>query len=135
MKKRRAQKTFACNNNNNNNACIPELRAAPPAPGLNLPPLVEIGGRDLGPADSVSRASSWRRRRCRGIFCPTRKEIHRTRRSARARSAAATSGGPPPILYLARALGDGVGAGRFCPHREEVGATKPGCGSKRTVNR
>ena len=111
MKKRRAQKTFACNNNNNNNACIPELRAAPPAPGFYLPSLVgdrrprprarrfcisrellatasvpwdflsherrnppdlakrarAIGGRDLGrpPADSVSRASSWRRRRCR----------------------------------------------------------------------
>ena len=95
--------------------------------GLYLPPLVEIGGRDLGPADSVSRASSWRRRWCREIFCPTRKEIHRTRRSARARSAAATSGGPPPILYLARALGDGVGAvGFFWSHREKHGVNKTG---------
>ena len=90
MKKRRAQKTFACNNNNNNNACIPELRAAPPAPGLNLPPLVVIG-------------------------------------------AAATSG--PPILYLARALGDGVGAvGFFWSRREKHGVTEPGCGPTYTVN-
>ena len=71
MKKRRAQKIFACNNNNNNNACTPELRAAP--------------SRHLQPQVCISRP--W------------------------LRSAAATSG--PPILYLARALGDGVGAVGF----------------------
>ena len=33
------------------------------------------------------------------------------------------------LRYLARALGDGVGAVRFLPHREKHGATKPGRGS------
>ena len=39
------------------------------------------------------------------------------------------------LLYLARALGDGVGAVGFLSHREKHGATKPGRDSKRTVNR